>query len=396
MDDFDPAPQPRPDRPRASRAGTPAVAASLAIVLVALAAAIVLIPGLLPAPFASPSPGSSPIAVASPSPTGSPSPTPEPTFVRPTPTPEPTFRSYVVKAGESLNSIADLFRTTARSLAWWNRGTYPNLDPESADYDPNHIEPGWILVVIPGVVVDDANPPTPSPGPPTPEPTVAPSATPEASPVAGAASTVVSHGSRDSTEIALTLDMGGRLDPAVDIVQWLIDHEVHATLFPTGKSGTTTDQGEAALLLAASRPDLFDFGNHSWNHPDFTTLTAAQMAAELQSTESAIHDVIGVTTLPCFRPPYGAWTYEVRVGVGAAGWSRLVMWDVDTIDWKSTADGGPTADDIVTKVIANGQGGSIVLMHLGGWHTLEALPDLIAGLGARGLTPVTLQEMLGG
>jgi hypothetical protein len=34
-------------------------------------------------------------------------------------------------------------------------------------------------------------------------------------------------------------------------------------------------------------------------------------------------------------------------------------------------------------------------MHLGGWHTLEALPDLIAGLQARGLTPVTLAEMQG-
>ncbi len=82
--------------------------------------------------------------------------------------------------------------------------------------------------------------------------------------------------------------------------------------------------------------------------------------------------------------------------VGAAGWSRLVLWDVDTIDWRSTADGGPTADDIVTKVVSKAQGGSIVLMHLGGWHTLEALPGLMAGLGTLGLTPVTLDELLRG
>ena len=49
-----------------------------------------------------------------------------------------------MKTGESLNTIADLFRTTARSLAWWNRGTYPNLDPESPAYAPDHIEPGWV------------------------------------------------------------------------------------------------------------------------------------------------------------------------------------------------------------------------------------------------------------
>jgi len=400
MDDRDPA-----DVTRARRAGTPlaspAIAASLAIVLVALVAAILVIPGLVPGASVTPTPGTSTLSTATPSgspggsPGGSPAPLLSPTFVRPTPTPAPTFTSYTVRQGDSLNSIADDFATTARSLAWWNRGTYPNLDPQSADYDPNHIEPGWVLVLIPGVKVDDANPPTPSPGPPTPQPTAGPTTAPGSSPVAGGPATVVSHGTRGTTQVALTFDMGGRLDPAVAIVQWLIDHAVHATLFPTGETGTTTAEGKAALQLAATRPDLFAIGNHSWDHPDFTTLSTAQMADQLSSTDDAIRDLIGVPTTPWFRPPNGAWTYDVRVGVGAAGWSRLVMWDVDTIDWKATADGGPTADDIVTKVVSKAQGGSIVLMHLGGWHTLEALPDLIAGLQSRGLTPVTLAEMQG-
>ncbi|HEX5591158.1 MAG TPA: polysaccharide deacetylase family protein [Candidatus Limnocylindrales bacterium] len=393
MDD----PELEPSRPAPPRSGTPLAtpggAAALAVVLVALVAAILLVPGMLPGPVASASPG----ATATPggTPAGSPTQSPVPTFVRPTPTPLPTFMSYVVRAGDSLNSIADDFRTTARSIAWWNRGTYPNLDPQSADYEPDHIEPGWVLVLIPGVEVDDANPPTPSPGPSTPSPTLGPTASPGGSPVAGGPATVVSHGTRGTGQIALTFDMGGRLDPAVEIVQWLIDHDVHATLFPTGASGTTTTEGRAALELAATRPDLFAVGNHSWDHPDFTTLTAAQMADQLASTDDAIRDLIGMPTTPWFRPPYGAWTYDVRVGVGAAGWSRLVMWDIDTIDWRAPADGGPTADDIVTKVISKAQGGSIVLMHLGGWNTLEALPDLLGGLQSRGLTPVTLAEMQG-
>jgi len=150
---------------------TPALAAFLAIVVVALVAAILIVPGLLPAAV-TPSPGGSAgqTATTVATPSGSPTPVPSPTFVRPTPTPLPTFTSYTVRAGDSLNSIADQFATTARSLAWWNRGAYPNLDPQSADYDPNHIEPGWVLMLIPGVTVDDANPPTPSPGPPTPAP----------------------------------------------------------------------------------------------------------------------------------------------------------------------------------------------------------------------------------
>jgi hypothetical protein len=92
----------------------------------------------------------------SPAPTG---PTPSPSFVRPTPTPMPTFLSYVVARGDSLNTIAHRYGTTARSIAFWNRATYHSLDPESSRYAPNSIKVGWTLVLIPGVVFDENNQP---------------------------------------------------------------------------------------------------------------------------------------------------------------------------------------------------------------------------------------------
>jgi hypothetical protein len=88
----------------------------------------------------------------SPAPTG---PTPSPSFVRPTPTPMPTFMTYVVKAGDSLNTIAHRFNTKARSIAFWNRAAYPSLDPESSKYAPNSIRIGWTLVLIPNVIFDE-------------------------------------------------------------------------------------------------------------------------------------------------------------------------------------------------------------------------------------------------
>jgi hypothetical protein len=88
--------------------------------------------------------------------------TPQPTLGRPTPTPEPTFLAYVVKKGDSLNSIAHKYKTTARSVAFWNRTTYPSLDPESASYRPDLLKLGWTLLVRPNDVVDEQELPDPS------------------------------------------------------------------------------------------------------------------------------------------------------------------------------------------------------------------------------------------
>jgi hypothetical protein len=98
----------------------------------------------------------------------SPSPAPSsatPSFVRPTPAPSPTFLVHEVRAGETLTSIARLYGTTARSIAYWNRATYPSLDPDSADYEPDRIVVGWLLRVIPTEVVDEDELPEPTDSP---------------------------------------------------------------------------------------------------------------------------------------------------------------------------------------------------------------------------------------
>jgi hypothetical protein len=128
----------------------------LAIVL-----AVVLGACLPPASRASGAPGS---AAPGSSTALSAEPTPRPTrqlsFVPPTPTPAPTFAVYTVAAGDNLNIIAKRFGTSARSIAFWNRSTYPSLDPESAAYRPDLLKVGWTLFVVPNVILtDDEAPP---------------------------------------------------------------------------------------------------------------------------------------------------------------------------------------------------------------------------------------------
>jgi hypothetical protein len=81
-------------------------------------------------------------------------PTARRTLVPPTPTPLPTFLVYVVRPSDSLLSIARRLHTTARSIAYWNRATYKNLDPDSPGYAPDKIQVGWKLRYLPGQTTD--------------------------------------------------------------------------------------------------------------------------------------------------------------------------------------------------------------------------------------------------
>jgi peptidoglycan-N-acetylglucosamine deacetylase len=192
--------------------------------------------------------------------------------------------------------------------------------------------------------------------------------------------------------------MGGRVGDALAIIDWLVDHGVHATIFMTGAMAdkTSTDAGRRVLAIIDEHPQLFTLGNHSYTHRDFRTLTAAQIRDELRRTEAALARYCSQDPRPFFRPPNGGYDADVLAAVGAAGYRYTVTWDIDTIDWRPVANDppGPTADQIVAKVLGNAKGGSIVLMHLGGYTTFAALPRVVAGLRATGYDLVTLDEML--
>jgi len=127
-----------------------------------------------PAPeSAPPSTTPAPSALAAATPAGS--------LVRPTPTPGPSFATYKIKKGDTLSKIAKKYKTDANSISYWNRVTYPSLDPESSKYRPDKLEVGWILMILPSQKVDPEDLPTLSPRPtPTPRATPVPSASPSA------------------------------------------------------------------------------------------------------------------------------------------------------------------------------------------------------------------------
>jgi hypothetical protein len=144
-----------------------------ALGLIAGSLALAFASACIPASYSRPGSGASvfesgvPEAIATAA-SSSAGPSAPPSFVRPTPTPQPSFFAYVVKGGDTLTSIARRYRTTARSIAFWNRAQHPSLDPDSPSYAPNRIEIGWILLLVPDLELDpeELGPePTPPPSP---------------------------------------------------------------------------------------------------------------------------------------------------------------------------------------------------------------------------------------
>ena len=193
--------------------------------------------------------------------------------------------------------------------------------------------------------------------------------------------------------------MGGRVGDALAIVDWLVEHRVHASIFMTGAmaDNRNTDAGRRVLAIVEANPELFTLGNHSYTHTDFRDLTDDQIIDELGRTEAAIAPFCSQELEPFFRPPNGGYDSDVLAAVGFAGYRYTVTWDVDTIDWRPIANDppGPTASQIVAKVLANARGGSIVLNHLGGYETYAALPLVVQGLRDKGFELVTLDELMG-
>jgi peptidoglycan/xylan/chitin deacetylase (PgdA/CDA1 family) len=158
------------------------------------------------------------------------------------------------------------------------------------------------------------------------------------------------------------------------------------------------------MAIVRAHPELFEVGNHTRNHCNLvaggggaacpaTRPDDAFVTQELVDAAAAITAAAGQSPAPYWRPPYGAQDLRLRTVAAAAGYPTTVMWTLDTIDWRTVADGGPTALDIAKKLRGLPAGG-IALMHLGGWNTLDGLPYGLAGLRSRSLSATSISGLL--
>ena len=174
--------------------------------------------------------------------------------------------------------------------------------------------------------------------------------------------------------VRLTFDDGPHRTATPDILDTLAKRGVEATFFVTGEM-TAALPGTVRRISAEGHR----IGNHSWSHPELTTLDRAQVRAQLRRTNEVIEQVTGDTPSE-WRPPYGATNGLVEAAAQDVGLDSMVLWTVDPLDW---AD--PPATTIRDRVLQGVRPGSIVLLHDGtGQNTPAALPMILDGLAETG------------
>ena len=201
---------------------------------------------------------------------------------------------------------------------------------------------------------------------------------------------VVNHGVRDSRELALTFDacstpQHGKCDEAV--VRILEETRTPATIFLGGK--WVNDQVWDARILASN--PFIELGNHTFSHPHLTGLTDDQVRSELLRTQKVIARVLGKSPT-LFRPPYGEYNERiVRIA------SRLGLTTVEYDLASGDPDPKISRNALVRYVVSRARPGSIIVMHINGrgWHTAEALPEIITRLKGKGYTFVTVSDLMG-
>ena len=220
-----------------------------------------------------------------------------------------------------------------------------------------------------------------------PSPSSAPStnaASPTATPRPRAA-VEVRHGDRASNLVALTFHGAGEVALAEQLLSLLEHHDVQATVMAVG----TWLQAAPQMAHRVTRGG-HDLGNHTLHHYPMRDLAARVALDEVEGCARVLQRTAGSPGTWFRASGTQVTTPTIRRAAARGGYDRCISYDVDGLDWQD-----PSADTVVRAVLDGARGGSIISLHLGHPVTVTALPDILRGLRARSLKPVTLTELLG-
>jgi peptidoglycan/xylan/chitin deacetylase (PgdA/CDA1 family) len=132
-----------------------------------------------------------------------------------------------------------------------------------------------------------------------------------------------------------------------------------------------------------------EIGSHTWEHPDMTTIPAADVPGQLIRADDAISAATGHTP-SLWRPAGGLTDAAVNQQAGKLGLAGI-LWDVIPYDWINDSNIVATRDVLMTQI----RPGSVVLLHDTYSSTVDLVEQFIPVLNANGYHLVTVSRLLG-
>ena len=191
--------------------------------------------------------------------------------------------------------------------------------------------------------------------------------------------------------VSITYDDGPHVERTVAIVDELAKYGFHATFFVIGNrvDGTKYSGGEAVKYAASKGNEI---AIHAYTHDYYYhTCDDSTYKNELGKTHDAILGQLPNAKVKLMRPVGGNITAQ---RVEKCDYS-VIMWNVDSNDWKHKYDGEEGVEKIVDNVMSQVSDGSIILMHDIYENTYLATKEILKQLNNQGYEVVTVRELLG-
>lgn len=169
----------------------------------------------------------------------------------------------------------------------------------------------------------------------------------------GPGSVIPRYATTGTKEVWLTFDDGPHAVRTKKVLSVLAAHGITATFFVIGRHCAIYPDTLKRIADQGHR-----IGNHTYSHPKLTTLSRAKIREEILRTEALIAPFLRGKKL--FRPPYGAHNALVDEVAAELGY-RLVIWNVDTVDWNANYKPDKWVDHGIAQIKARQH--SVVLNH---------------------------------
>jgi peptidoglycan/xylan/chitin deacetylase (PgdA/CDA1 family) len=183
--------------------------------------------------------------------------------------------------------------------------------------------------------------------------------------------------------IALTFDDGP--SPYTDrLLQVLKDNDAKATFFEIGNKVAANPAGAKRVVDAG-----MELGQHTWEHPNMTTIPPEDIAAQFSKASDAIEAATGQRPV-LVRTAGGLINDQVLAEAGKQGLADI-NWDVIPFDWANDANTAATRYMLMTQI----KPGVVVLFHDTYSSTVDLVSQFIPVLKSNGYHLVTVTQMLG-